>query len=195
MYAVPRKPLLLVDYAFRALGKTEIPLQKLVFFIAFDLKQLPPSQVKNLILDLHNNDKLEVKNDVVYQPQEVVHEREPTAQITKTSTSGLGEQLRLFVSSSRLSRAVGMDDQAIEFRRLSQEPLKIQASVHGSREYRLELDEEIMQISHDCPDWRRVSVLHRFCKHVAKLFLLLEKEEALRLLQSLQTDSWEFVQL
>ncbi len=195
MYTVPRKPLRLVDYAFRALGKDEIPLQKLVFFIAFDLRQLPPSRARNLILDLHKNQKLEIKNDVVYQPQEVVHEREPLAQIPKTSTSSLGEQLRLFVSSSRLSRAVGMDDQAIEFRRLSEVPLKIEASVHGTREYRLELDEEIMQISHDCPDWRRVSVLHRFCKHVAKLFLLLEKEEAFRLLQSLQTDSWEFVQL
>lgn len=195
MFKVPRNPLLLVDYAFRALGKTEMPIQLLIFFIAFDLRQLPPSRVKNLLFELQKKKEIEIKDDIVFQPQGVVPISEPVLEHSPTASSDLGEQLRLFVSSSRLSRAVGMDDQAIEFRRISEIPLKIEASVHGSRIYRLELDEEFRQIAHDCPDWRRVSVLHRFCKHVAKLFLLLEKEEALRLLQSLQLHSWEFEQL
>ena len=195
MFEVPRTPLLLVDYVFRALGKTEIPLQQLVFFIAFDLRQLPPSKARNLLLKLHNNKEIEIQDDIVFQPKGVVSVSESVVERSPTPSSGLGDQLRLFVSSSRLSRAVGMDDQSIEFDRVSQNPLKIEAAVHGTREYRLELDEELRKIAHDCPDWRRVSVLHRFCKHVAKLFLLLEKEEALRLLQSLQTHSWEFEQL
>ena len=192
MFSVPRNPLQLVDYAFRALGKKRIPIQQLVFFIAFDLRKHPPSKVLNIIQALHSKGQLEITDDIVCQPQEVSYEAES---ISSTSTSDLGELLRLFVSSSRLSRAVGMKDEAIEFVRSSEVPLKIKATVHGTRTYTLELDEDKMQILHDCPDWRRVSVLHRFCKHVTKLLLLLEKEEALRVLHSLQKDSWEFIQL
>jgi hypothetical protein len=192
MFAVPRDPLRLVSYAFQALGKTQVPLQQLVFFLSFDLRTLPPSQVKKAILDLQAQGQLEINDEMVLAPQIVAFEKESMA---PTSTQDLGEQLRLFVSSSRLSRAVGMNDQAIEFQRISQNPLKIKATVQGSKEYLLELDEEAKIISHDCPDWQRVSVIHRLCKHVAKLILLLEKDEALRILKSLQKDSWKFIQI
>ena len=191
MYKVPRNPLQLVDYAFRALGKNRVSTQQLVFFISFDLRQLPLSQAMKILHDLQAKGKLEIVNDEVLRPQEVLFKHEPSV---PKSSADLGEQLQLFVSSSRLSRAVGMADNAIEFQRLSQTPLRIRAIVHGSRKYSLELNEELMQISHDCPDWQRVRVIHRFCKHVAKLFLLLEKDEALRILRSLQKDSWEFIQ-
>jgi hypothetical protein len=88
-----------------------------------------------------------------------------------------------------------MDDQAVEFQRVSINPLKVTATVHGSKDYVIELDEEKKQIAHNCPDWLRVSVLHRFCKHVTKLLLLLEQDEALRILHSLQRDSWEFIRI
>jgi hypothetical protein len=191
MYTVPRNPLQLVDYAFRALGKKRVSIQQLVFFISFDLRQFPPSRVMKILQDLQAKGRLEIVDDVVMRPQEVLPELEPAV---PTASADLGEQLQLFVSSSRLSRAVGMEDKTIDFQRLSQNPLRIRATVHGSRKYSLELDEELMQISHDCPDWQRVRVIHRFCKHVAKLFLLLEKDEALRVLRSLQKDSWEFKQ-
>ena len=188
MFAVPKNPLRLVDYAFRALGKTQVSLQQLVFFISFDLRALPPSQALQLVQNLHEKDQLELQKGLVVRPQCIKQEGEPPA-----SPSNLGDQLQLFVSSSRLTRAVGMNDQAVEFQRISSNPLKIQATVHGSKDYVIELDEERKFISHNCPDWLRVSVLHRLCKHVAKLILLLEEEEALRILHSLQKDSWEFI--
>jgi hypothetical protein len=191
MYTVPRNPLQLVDYAFRALGKNRVSIQQLVFFISFDLRQFPPSRVMKILQDLQAKGMLEIVDNVVVRPQEVLPELEPAV---PTASADLGEKLQLFVSSSRLSRAVGMEDNTIDFQRISQNPLRIRATVHGSRKYSLELDEELMQISHDCPDWQRVRVIHRFCKHVAKLFLLLEKDEALRVLRSLQKDSWEFKQ-
>jgi len=192
MYTVPRNPLRLIDYVFRALGKTQVPIQQVIFFISFDLRGLAPSLVRNMIQDLHAKGELEIIGEMVLQP--LTKNLKPES-LPPSSSSSLGEQLRLFVSSSRLSRAVGMDDKAIDFRRLSQVPLKIKATVHGTRKYLLEIDEEAMQISHDCPDWQKVSVLHRFCKHIAKLFLLLEKDEALRVLQSLQKNPWEFKQI
>ncbi|MFX1576448.1 MAG: DUF2240 family protein [Promethearchaeota archaeon] len=191
MYIIPQNPLALIAYAFRALAKTKMSVQQLVFFISFDLRKLPPSQIRNQIHILHAKGQLEIEDDMVQQPSKVDLEPEASPLI---SSKDLGQQLRLFVSSSRLSRAVGMDDQAIEFQRLSKVPLKIKATVHGSSEYMLELDEQARKIIHDCPDWKRVSVLHRLCKHVAKLILLLEKNEALRILKSLQENPWEFIQ-
>ncbi|MFX1566398.1 MAG: hypothetical protein ACFFCH_10450 [Promethearchaeota archaeon] len=190
MHTVPRNPLGLVDYAFRAMGKTQVSIQQLVFFISFDLRQISPSEATKMILDLKTQGKLTIEDGIVIRPHLVKTEPQPP-----TASSDLGEQLQLFVSASRLSRAVGMNDKAVEFTRISKSPLKIKATVQGTKEYTLEIDEERKRISHDCPDWRRVSVIHRFCKHIAKLFLLLEKEEAIRLLQSLQKNTWEFVQL
>ena len=192
MFSVPRNPVRLVDYAFRALGKDQVPIQQLVFFLSFDIRQMAPSQALKLIERLQSEGQISIENGLVKVSQEMVVDTEIP---TQTAATNLGEHLRLFVSSSRLSRAVGMNDQAIEFIRVSQNPLKVEATVHGSQDYILILDEASRRIAHNCPDWRKVSLLHRFCKHVAKLFLILEKEDAIRVLQSLQLESWEFEQL
>ncbi len=192
MFSVPRNPVRLVDYAFRVLGKDQVPIQQLVFFLSFDIRQMPPSQALKLIERLQSEGQISIENGLAKLSHEMVVENEIATQKEPTN---LGEHLRLFVSSSRLSRAVGMNDQAIEFIRVSQNPLNVKATVHGSQDYILILDEASRRIAHNCPDWRRVSLLHRFCKHVAKLFLILEKEEAIRVLQSLQLESWEFEQL
>lgn len=192
MVKIPRSPLHLVDYAFRALGKNQLPLQQLIFFLSFDIRQMPPSKAQTLIRDLESKGQIAISNDTVTISSEITPEHEA---LVSKPMANLGEMLRLFVSSSRLSRAVGMSDNAIEFNRINQNPLQIKATVHGSQDYTLRLDEAAKRIEHDCPDWRRVSMLHRFCKHVAKLFLLLEKDEALRLLYSIQQESWDFESL
>jgi hypothetical protein len=192
VFGIPSDSISLVAYAFRALGQTSIPLRQLIFFLSFDLRQMPPSKAKKLIFDLHADDKIVLEDEVVSLSPNLVFKSE---QPTLGSSENLGDLLQQFVSSSRLSRAVGMSDQAFEIKRASQNPLRIEALVHGSQDYILVLDESQRKIEHNCPDWKRVSVLHRFCKHVAKLFLLLEKDDAIRVLQSLQEESWGFVQL
>ncbi|MFW9983135.1 MAG: DUF2240 family protein [Candidatus Odinarchaeota archaeon] len=192
MFSVPRNPVRLVDYAFRALGKDQVPIQQLVFFLSFDIRKMAPSEALKLIERLQSEGQISIENGFVKLSQKMVVDTEIP---TQTAVTNLGDYLRLFVSSSRLSRAVGMNDQAIEFIRVSQNPLKVEATVHGSQDYVLILDEASRRIAHNCPDWRKVSLLHRFCKHVAKLFLILEKDEAIRVLQSLQLESWEFEQL
>lgn len=189
MISIPRNPLQLVAYAFRALAKDQVPLQQLIFFISFDLRQMPPSRVEKIIQDLHSKGQVEIQNDIVTLSEEPNLKPEGISSISQTE---LGDLLRVFVSSSRLSRAVGMNDQVIDLKRVSQDPLKIEAIVHGSQVYDLVLDESKKLISHNCPDWQRVSVLHRFCKHVAKLFLLIKNDEAVRILRNLQHESWTF---
>ena len=192
MFNIPRSPAGLVAYAFRALAKDQVPLQRLVNFLSFDIRQLPPSQARKLVEKLQSDGQVIIEGDMVKLAIGITVEPEEAQQ---SEITNLGERLKLFVSSARLSRAVGIDDKAIELVRVSEDPLKVEATVHGSQEYMLNLDEANRRIAHNCPDWRRVSVLHRFCKHVAKLFLLLSHEEALRILQSIQDETWEFEQL
>ena len=129
MFSVPSTPVRLVDYAFRALGKDQVPIQQLVFYLSFDIRQMAPSKARKLIERLQSEGQISIENGLVKLSHDMGIDTEIPVQ---TAPTNLGEHLRLFVSSSRLSRAVGMNDQAIEFIRLSQNPLKVEATVHGS---------------------------------------------------------------
>jgi hypothetical protein len=189
LYRIPQSPLGIVQYAFRALGKDEVPLQRLCFFISFDLGRMKPSQASQLV------DKLIAKGDLVLRngsvsisPQATI---EPADEHSTTKLS-LGDLLKQFVSPSRLSRAVGMSDSVVALDRISSDPLIIRALISGTKDYEFELNEDEKTIRHNCPDWQRMSVIHRLCKHVTKVFLLLEKDEAIRILTSMTKKPWKF---
>jgi hypothetical protein len=190
MLTMPRTPRGLVEYALQALGKSSVSVKALVFFLSFDLRRMPPSRAKELLQQLRSSGHIFIEDGQVQLGTNIEAEPQSTP---KTTTANLGELLKQFVSSPRLTRAVGMEDNAVRFTRPAKPPFRIEARVFGSREYRLVLDEANKRIEHNCPDWRRVSVLQRFCKHVAKLFLLLDQEDAVRILESLREGSWEFV--
>jgi len=189
VFTIPRSPYGLVEYALTALGKNSVSVKDLIFFLSFDLRQMSPSRAQELIRKLQSSGHIIIEDGQVRLGSNIESELEPTS---KASTANLGGLLKQFVSSPRLTRAVGMDDAAIRFSQTASPPLRIEAKVFGSHEYSLVLDEAKKRIEHDCPDWKRVSVLQRFCKHVAKLFLLLNQEDAVRILKSLREGSWEF---
>lgn len=189
MFNIPRSPHGLVEYTLRALGKKSVSIKDLVFFLSFDLRQMPPSRAQELVKKLQSSGHIVLEDGQVRLGSNIESETEPTS---TTDSAHLGGLLKQFVSSPRLTRAVGMDDAAIRFSQTASPPLRIEAKVFGSKEYRLVLDEAKKRIEHDCPDWKRVSVLQRFCKHVVKLFLLLDQKDAVRILVSLREGSWEF---
>ena len=189
MYTIPRTPRGLIEYALRALGKNSVPVKDLVFFLSFDLRRMSPSQAQALVHKLQSSGNIIIEDGQVRLGSTVESKPEPTS---TTDDAYLGQLLKQFVSSPRLTRAVGMDDAAVRFSQTASPPLRIEAKVFGSQEYRLVLDEANRRIEHDCLDWKRVSVLQRFCKHVAKLFLLLNQEDAVRILESLREGSWVF---
>ena len=189
MFTIPRNPRGLIEYAFRALGKNSVSVKDLVFFLSFDLRQMPPSRAHDLVKKLQSSGHIVVEEGQVQLGPNIESEAQPTP---VEDVAELGDLLKQFVSSPRLTRAVGMDDKALRFKQTASPPLRIEARVFGSQEYSLVLDEAKKRIEHNCPDWRRVSVLQRFCKHVAKLFLLLKQEDAVRILESLHEGSWEF---
>ncbi|MCS6859956.1 MAG: hypothetical protein NZT92_06515, partial [Abditibacteriales bacterium] len=61
--------------------------------------------------------------------------------------------------------------------------------------YVVHVDQTKKTIVHDCPDWKeRQAPARRFCKHVAKFFLLLPREVAHTLLDDIAYDgAWQFI--
>lgn len=189
MFSIPRTPSGLIEYSLRALGKRSVLVKDLVFFLSFDLRQMPPSRAQDLLHKLHSSGHIIIEDGMVRLGSNIASETQPTI---ASDAATLGALLKEFVSAPRLTRAVGMDDKAFRFTQTANPPIRIEAKVFGSQEYHLVLDEAKKRIEHDCPDWKRVSALQRFCKHVAKLFLLLNPEDALRILESLREGSWTF---
>jgi len=185
MYRIPSNPLDIIHYAFRALGQKRVSQKKLCLFLSFDLRLMPPSKADEMIKNLVDKGVLIIDDGFVSIALD-------SKMDVPLSPINLGDLLNQFVSSSRLSRAVGIEDSAIKIKVKTKKPLRIEAIIHGTRDYQLFLDEESRVIRHDCPDWQKVSVIHRFCKHVTKLFLSLGKDDAVRLLLSMQRESWYF---
>jgi hypothetical protein len=193
---IPTDSTNIVLYAFSALGKQRISFQRLWLFLSFDIRQLPPSKAINLIKKLVDDGDLVLhEGELTIAPQILEREVKPLSIQTQNgadSTPELGALLNKFVGHKRLSSAVGIDDSAVVFKLIRDPPLRVEASIKGTRVYRLVLDEAARIIQHDCPDWLRKRKLRRFCKHVTKLFLLLEKESAVRILTSMLEGDWQF---
>lgn len=185
MYTIPRNPLGIVHYAFRAMGQKRVSIEKLCFFLSFELRLMPPSKAAAMVNNLTEKGALVIDDGWVIISQDAKID-------SSVSPPSLGELLNQFVSPSRLSRAVGLDDSVLEIQLKREKPLRIEAIIHGTKDYKFLLDEESRVIGHNCPDWQKVRVIRRFCKHVAKVFLSLEEDEAVRLLLSIQQESWKF---
>ncbi len=97
--------------------------------------------------------------------------------------------LNAFVDKPRLKRA----------RRIKDEELTIQ-EVTGNqvraliRNYRIVIDLVNREVLHDCADWSRVLPSKRFCKHIGKLLLSLDKQKTSNILKQIyeNKEAWEF---
>jgi hypothetical protein len=186
----------LVHYAFRALGTQQVTFQRLWLFLSFDLRRIRPSEARRLISELLDKGDLIDQDGVLAISSQMIEKEEalPSHQLGYETSplQELGKLLSHFVGKSRLSSAVGIDDSAVDIKDFKETPVRIKADIQGTRLYQLILDEGAKVIRHNCPDWLRKRKLRRFCKHIAKLFLLLEKDESVRLLTSILEEPWQF---
>jgi RNA binding exosome subunit len=102
--------------------------------------------------------------------------------------SSLESLLRSFSDENRLKRATEIPDEQVSLYKAN---ARIEATV---REYHILIDENNRTIEHDCADWGKAVGLKRFCKHVDKLFLMLDRQKAADLLNRIseQKDEWQF---
>jgi uncharacterized protein YecE (DUF72 family) len=94
-----------------------------------------------------------------------------------------------FTASERLKRAEQIQDSELTI--LKQTRDQVSATI---RDYHIEVDVEGKRLLHDCADWERVSLTKKFCKHVAKLFLSIERRRAAVILKDIygNEEAWQF---
>ena len=109
--------------------------------------------------------------------------------------------LKALLDKGTINRAVAESDSAYEFRIIDSGQKIIKAEVQGSQKIPYNIDINISEkvIKHNCHDFRtKRAVNKKFCKHLAKLFLLLKiKNEDLAsyFLESITRDinNWNFL--
>ncbi len=96
--------------------------------------------------------------------------------------------LNSFVDPNRLERAKAIEPQDVD---ITRDGGAVFARV---KDYRIELDRTEKRIAHDCEDWEKAAERKDFCKHVAKFFLSLPREEAVLDLEAIRADreAWTF---
>jgi len=107
----------------------------------------------------------------------------------KPSELDFNSLLRTFLDMGRLKRAKEIKDTELRIEKETDQ--RIEATI---REYHIVIDLEGRTILHDCADWSKALPTKRFCKHIGKLFLSMEREKATKMLKRiyLQKEKWQF---
>lgn len=89
---------------------------------------------------------------------------------------------------NRLDRAKRIDSRDVEITRDGE------VILGRIKDYRVEFDPSSRTILHDCEDWGKMTQRKDLCKHVAKFFLSLPRDEALARLDAIAADrnAWTF---
>lgn len=97
--------------------------------------------------------------------------------------------INYFVPLERLKRAEQIPNSDLTITKQTNEILGARL-----REYHIVIDIKEKIILHDCADWERVSSTRKFCKHIAKLLLSIDREQANGILRDLyqQEEAWQF---
>jgi len=114
---------------------------------------------------------------------------EATLEAFGTALSPVEELLLSFLDRGRLLRAKSIGD--FEIRMIRNDLGRIKAEI---RDYFIEVDVGNHLIAHNCADWSKFTGEKRFCKHVAKLFLVLPTDQASKILEQIRSekDGWVF---
>ena len=94
-----------------------------------------------------------------------------------------------FIDKPRLERAQRIRDEELTIQEATDSQIKVLI-----RNYHIVIDLDNFVVLHDCADWSRVMLSKRFCKHIGKLFLSLDKERASSILKQIykNKEAWKF---
>ncbi len=202
-FTIPRKDnseMLL--YIWKIIDIPSISLNNLLYKISFELFLLPPNKATEFINNcIHNN--LLVKDDNNHLSLsaalnkklnnwqnkrkanilEKINSVKKLAQLRRDSqkkdATKFSVLINAFVDKGTLNRSVSVLDTAFELLEYDLEKGTVKAKVAGSKEesYIIEIDINSKFLRHDCHDFEtRRAENKKFCKHLAKLFLLIKEE-------------------
>ncbi len=171
-------------------------------------------QNKNLSMDKNNNLYLsqnlekklenwqkERKNMILNNLQSTQQKTKVIEKFDKNSESDFNNLLKAFLDKGTINRAVTVSDSSITIKSFDFNKGFIKADVIGSKKdsYNIEINITSKELIHNCHDFQeRQAPNNKFCKHLAKLFIVLkEKNEvsALKFLKEIakNINEWKFL--
>jgi uncharacterized protein YecE (DUF72 family) len=142
------------------------------------------------MLGILTPEQAEAKNRVEDYLKTSVAFKEPKIEaFVEPSELDFESLLRAFLDADRVKRAKGIKDDELRIEKETDE--RVEAAI---REYRIVIDFEARMILHDCADWSKMLPSKRFCKHIGKLLLSMDKERATNMLRKIysQKEAWQF---
>ncbi|TXT66775.1 MAG: hypothetical protein BAJALOKI3v1_10045 [Promethearchaeota archaeon] len=224
LFSPPKKdPSELLLYIWKIINLDNVSEQDLLYNISFELYLMSPDKTyifiqkcveKNLLIrnsdeTLSLNENLEKKlqnwqekrkNQMKKWEMQSKTQKSTLKQLKQEKKSDFNVLLKAFLDKGTLNRAVTVSDSAFNINVLDEASGVIEAEVQGSKEqpYKITLNTNKKNLNHDCDDFINKRARNKkFCKHLAKLFLLLKENNeslALKLLNNLASsiNDWEF---
>ncbi|MFW9864870.1 MAG: hypothetical protein ACFFEN_02125 [Candidatus Thorarchaeota archaeon] len=224
-FAIPRNNNSdLVLYIWKIIDLPSIPLNDLIFKISYELFLQTPDKAKEFIekclesnfLNKDDNGNLTLSSSLykkitVWQKQrkdKILDKIKSAKKITQIAsdfkqegTSNFSVLLKSFVDRATLNRAAIISNSAFNIKVFDAAKGIIDSTVLGSQDepYIIEVNSKTKLLKHNCHDFEtRKSSNKQFCKHLAKLFLVLREtnnESAEFFLKDIaeNIDDWEFI--
>jgi len=223
--AIPRKDNKeMVLYIWKIIGFPKISREDLLFKLSFDLSIFSPKEAANFIAksldhkliledphkDLRISPDLE-KQLIIWQKKrkdEIINKIELNRTQTqlktafeKDSNSKFNVLLKAFLDKGTLNRAVTVSEASINLITFDFDKGFLKAKIRGTKPdpYTVEIDIKAKILKHDCQDFQtKRSLNKKFCKHLAKLFLILKDKNEKSTIAFLKEISenineWEFL--
>ena len=224
-FAIPRNNNSeMVLYIWKIIELPSISLSDLLYELSFELFLFSPNgasqfiqkvvdnnfliEIPNNMFKLSHNLELKLKNWHIKRKAQILKKIESSKKETqeidnfdKNNLNKFNTLLKAFLDKGTINRAVTVSDSAFNIIKFDPKSKIIKAEVKGSNDapYNIEISINDKFIKHNCHDFQTNRVKNKkFCKHLAKLFLLLKKKNeksALFFLESItnEINNWDFL--
>jgi hypothetical protein len=188
-------------YLWKIIDLPEISKEDLIYNISFKFFLLSPSKASRLIQQSIQKGYLTQNQDGTISLSDTLQKRLNSWQqkrrskilkqqklkekqaaelkaLQQSKPSDFSTLLKAFLDKGTLNRAVRVTEDSFNFNTLNLEAGIIKGEVSGSKDepYVIELDKDKQLLKHDCQDFReRRAPNKKFCKHLAKLFFILQE--------------------
>jgi hypothetical protein len=201
---VPQKdPQQLILYLWKIIDLPKISKKDLLYDISFKFFLVSPSGANKLIqqsikkgyltqnpdntLSLSNSLEQQLnswqqsrKNKIVRRQQLREKQASDLKELKQSKGSDFSTLLKAFLDKGTLNRAVTVSEDSFNIKDVDLKKGIISGDVSGSKEepYIIEINSNEKVLKHNCHDFReRRAPNKKFCKHLAKLFILLKEKK------------------
>lgn len=203
-FTIPRDNLSeMVLYIWKIIEYPQISLDELYYKISFDFFLYPPNETKKVIesaikanyliktpdnnIKLSNNLEkqlktwnLNQKDTIIRKIQQLQKQNQERTEFIEENKNQFNILLKALLDKGTINRAAGISDSDLKITEFSPQKGTLKATIKGSKEfpYDIEIDLNQKMIKHNCHDFEtKRAQNYKFCKHLAKLFLILRKSD------------------